>query len=89
MIKNSGYAKEPIPTRHPRYVKYSQWNKYSVNRINFRLDAIRERIKKLEDIRMNLPKKHCKNIKDKKYERYMYDKLGGVNICLEGKKETG
>lgn len=63
MTKNSGFSKEPIPTRHPGYVKYSQWNKHSLNSKNPKLDAIRERIRKLEDIRMNLPKKHCRNMR--------------------------
>lgn len=63
MTKNSGFSKEPIPTWHPGYVKYSQWNKHSLNSANPKLDAIRERIRKLEDIRMNLPKKHCRNMR--------------------------
>ena len=62
MIKNSGYSEEPIPARHPGYVKYIQWSKHSIDRINFILDTIRENIGKLEESRMNSPKKHCRNM---------------------------
>lgn len=67
MIKKSGYSKEPRPTRHLEYVKHSKWNKHSIDRINFRLDIIRERIRRLEDGRMNVTLKNTAEVwKDKK-----------------------
>lgn len=42
MIKKSGYPKEQRLTRHLGYVRHSKWNKHSIDKINFRLDIIRE-----------------------------------------------
>lgn len=61
MTKNTGCSEVLAPTSHPGYVKYSQWNKHSIVKINFiQVCKIRE----LENWKtIKSPKKHWGNMK--------------------------